>query len=360
MVQPAQELILKQKPHFQILDGLRGIAAIAVVIFHFMEFVSPDYKKNFIGHGFLAVDFFFCLSGFVIAYAYHERMAKIGIWEFLKSRIIRLHPMVVFGSVLGLIGLLLDPFINHVIKEGAGKITLIFLSSVFLIPYPAMKDRLFNLFSLNAPSWSLFWEYIANVFYALILYKTSRNILLFMVLLAAIALSYVSYHSGSLMGGWGGPTFWDGFARISYSFLAGLLMYQLNLKIKSKIGFLGLVLLLSAAFLMPFFEYSWLAELVVVLFYFPFIILLGAGATLSPRRTKICIFSGNISYPLYMIHYTAIWFFGDYYNSHDVSNIEAALIITISTIILIAISYLVLIVYDQPIRRYLTSKRKSN
>src|SRR3978361_1115233 len=97
--------ILRTKQHFEILDGLRGVAALAVVTFHFMEWVyTPD--KNFIGHGFLAVDFFFCLSGFVIGYAYDDRIGKMGILEFFKSRIIRLHPLVISGSVLGVIGFL--------------------------------------------------------------------------------------------------------------------------------------------------------------------------------------------------------------------------------------------------------------
>src|SRR4051812_30959528 len=102
--------ILKTKRHFEILDGLRGIAALAVVIFHFMEWVFSDYSKNFIGHGFLAVDFFFCLSGFVIGYAYDSRIGKMGVGAFFKTRLIRLHPLVVLGSVLGLVGFLLDPF----------------------------------------------------------------------------------------------------------------------------------------------------------------------------------------------------------------------------------------------------------
>src|SRR6478735_11217573 len=100
--------ILKTKQHFEILDGLRGIAALAIVVFHFMEWVFSDPSKNFIGHGFLAVDFFFCLSGFVIGYAYDNRIDKIGVKEFFKSRLIRLHPLVIFGSVLGLVGFLLD------------------------------------------------------------------------------------------------------------------------------------------------------------------------------------------------------------------------------------------------------------
>src|SRR5881398_1551675 len=91
--------ILKTKKHFDLLDGLRGVAALAVVIFHFMEWVFSDYSENFIGHGFLAVDFFFCLSGFVIGYAYDNRIVKMGVGEFFKSRLIRLHPLVVLGSV---------------------------------------------------------------------------------------------------------------------------------------------------------------------------------------------------------------------------------------------------------------------
>src|SRR3954451_10493770 len=103
--------ILNTKQHFIILDGLRGIAALGVVVFHFMEWVFSDYSEDFIGHGFLAVDFFFCLSGFVIGYAYDNRIEKIGVKEFFTSRLIRLHPLVILGSVLGLLGFLIDPFL---------------------------------------------------------------------------------------------------------------------------------------------------------------------------------------------------------------------------------------------------------
>jgi peptidoglycan/LPS O-acetylase OafA/YrhL len=126
--------ILKTKQHFDILDGLRGIAALSVVVFHFTEFIYPNSSENFIGHGFLAVDFFFCLSGFVIGYAYDDRIGKMGVLEFFKSRIIRLHPLVILGSVLGLLGFLFDPFGGHPELYGAGKLMLIFLSSIYLFP----------------------------------------------------------------------------------------------------------------------------------------------------------------------------------------------------------------------------------
>ena len=193
---------LKPKQHFEVLDGLRGIAALAVVVFHFMEWVITDPTKNFIGHGFLAVDFFFCLSGFVIGYAYDDRIGKMGIVEFFKLRLIRLHPLVVLGSILGLAGFLFDPFVDTSDAYSAGRIFVIFLCSIFMVPYGVMEERAFNLFGFNALSWSLFWEYVANVFYALFLFKVYKRFLVVLALLAAVALYFVSFRAGNLLGGW--------------------------------------------------------------------------------------------------------------------------------------------------------------
>ncbi len=358
-MEKADRDILKTKQHFEILDGLRGIAALAIVVFHFMEWAYSDYSKNFIGHGFLAVDFFFCLSGFVIAYAYDDRIGRMGIAAFFTSRIIRLHPMVIIGSLLGLFSFLFDPFGGHPELYGTGKLVLIFLSSILLIPFPVMTERSFNLFSFNAPSWSLFWEYVANIFYAFILYRISRPYLLLLALISAVALCFVSFRAGSLMGGWAGENFWDGCARISYSFLAGLIIYRSNWIIKTKLGFIELSVLLALSFIMPFSKWNWLTEPMVVLFYFPLLIALGAGATLSQGLKNLCIFSGKISYPLYMTHYAAIWMFGNYYNGHKVTTTQLSLIITLGTILLTGIAYLIMIVYDIPVRKYLTEKRKS-
>jgi len=349
--------ILQTKQHFEILDGLRGIAALSVVTFHFMEWAYSDYSKNFIGHGFLAVDFFFCLSGFVIGYAYDDRIGKMGILEFFKSRIIRLHPLVILGSVLGLLAFLFDPFGGHPELYSTGKIVLAFLCSILLIPLPVIADRGFNLFSFNAPAWSLFWEYVANIAYAFVLCKVRRGYLLILTILSAMAICWVGYHSGNLMGGWSGPTFWDGSARISYSFLAGLLVYRSNWIIKNKLGFIGLAALLFLAFIMPFSKWNWLSEPLVVLFYFPLLIALGAGATLAPGLKKACIFSGKISYPLYMTHYAVLWMFGNYYASHKPGTMQLAFIIISALILLVAAAYFVMVVYDTPVRRYLGDVR---
>jgi peptidoglycan/LPS O-acetylase OafA/YrhL len=352
------EAILQTKQHFEILDGLRGVAAMSVVTFHFMEWAYTDYSNSFIGHGFLAVDFFFCLSGFVIGYAYDDRIAKMGVPEFFKSRIIRLHPLVISGSVLGLLAFLFDPFGGHPELYSAGRIFLTFLCSALLIPLPVIADRSYNLFSFNAPAWSLFWEYVANIAYAFVLCKIRRSYLLVLTLLSAVAICFVAYRSGNLLGGWSGGTFWDGCARISYSFLAGLLVYRSNRIIKNKLGFFGLAVLLFLAFLMPFSKWNWLSEPLVVLFYFPLLITLGAGAILKPGLKKICVFLGNISYPLYMTHYAVLWMFGNYYGTHKPGTGQLSLIIIVSLILLVGLSYLVMVLYDIPVRKYLTDRRK--
>jgi len=349
--------ILKTKQHFEILDGLRGIAALAIVMFHFMEWVYADYSKDFIGHGFLAVDFFFCLSGFVIAYAYDDRMEKMGLVEFFKSRIIRLHPLVISGSVLGLLAFLFDPFGGHPELYSTCKIIVAFICSVLLIPFPVIADRGLNLFSFNAPSWSLFWEYVANIIYAMVLCRICRSYLLLLTIISAMAICFVCYRSGNLLGGWSGPTFWDGSARVSYSFLAGLLIYRSDWIIKNKLGFIGMAFLLFLAFIMPFSQWNWLSEPLIVLFYFPVLIALGAGADLTAGLKKICMFSGKISYPLYMTHYAVLWMFGNYYTSHQPGSLQLTLIITAGVILTVGASYLVMIFYDIPVRKYLSDKR---
>ena len=353
--------LLKTKKHFEILDRLRGVAAISVVLFHFMEIIYLP-KENFIAHSFMAVDFFFCLSGFVIAYAYDSRIEKIGVWQFIKLRLIRLHPLVVIGSVLGLLTFLIDPFSDFYSTYGFGKTVLLFFSSVFLIPYPVMSERFFNLFNLNAPAWSLFWEYVANIFYVVVLYRLGRNTLQIFTFIAAGLICFIAFKSTNLMGGWSGPTFWDGGARVLYSFLVGMLIYRSNWAIKNNIGFLGLSALLFLAFIVPFNDnYNWLTEPLIVLIYFPVLVALGAGATLKPKLEPLCKLSGEISYPLYMTHYPFIWIFLTYVVTVKPDMSLLKITVPIFLLLLIVFAYLVMRFVDVPIRNYLKNKwLKSN
>lgn len=351
--------ILTTKQHFEILDGLRGVAAIAVVIFHFMEFIVPDYHDNFIAHGYLAVDFFFCLSGFVIAYAYDNRLGKMGMWQFFKLRLIRLHPLVIIGSALGLVAFVFDPFSN-LYDVYSGKTFLMFIASCFLIPYPLVHERYFNFFHLNPPTWSLFWEYVANIFYALIFVRLRKPALWILTIIAAILVCSEAYRSTYLGVGWGGDNFTGGGIRVFYSFLAGMLVYRMNWIIKSKVGFFGLSLLLMIAFLVPFSsKINYITDPVIVLFYFPLLIALGAGAVLTPFSHKICTFSGDISYPLYMVHYPFLWMLLSYLEQKKLSMNDMIVITCVGTVFLIVFAYLIMIKIDIPVRTYLRSKLKT-
>lgn len=352
--------LLATKQHFQILDGLRGVAAIAVVIFHFMEFIVPDYKDNFIAHGYLAVDFFFCLSGFVIAYAYDNRIEKTGVVTFLKLRLIRLHPLVIIGSILGLLCFMLDPF-SDLFNVYAGKTFLMFIMSCLLIPYPLVKERYFNLFHLNPPTWSLFWEYVANIFYAYVFVRLRKPALWVLTVIAAILLCYEAHRSTYLGVGWGGDNFWGGGIRVFYSFLAGMLIYRSNWIIRSRLGFLSLSILLLLAFLTPFnAALNWLIDPLIVLLYFPFLIMLGAGAQLRSVFKKACVFSGEISYPLYMIHYPFLWLFLSYIEKNKPGMNEMIIFTCIGSLFLIAFAYFIMIKVDIPLRAWLKSKVKRN
>lgn len=347
-----------QKQHFLVLDGLRGVAAIIIVLFHFMEWLITNFEENFIGHGFLAVDFFFCLSGFVIAYAYDEKIKAIGLQKFFIARLIRLQPMVVIGSVLGLVGLLWSPFSDGE-NYSIGQLAKLFITSILLIPYPVLPERAYNLFSINAPAWTLFWEYIANIAYALFLFKIRKNALYLLLFIFAVYLIYLSYTYGNLAGGWSKDNWEVGGIRLGYSFCAGLLIYRNRLMIPNKSGFFLPTLMLLLALFMPFFTFNWLVEAIIVIFYFPLIIALGAGTMLNKSLEGTCRLLGNLSYPLYMTHYCVIWAFGAYLQSPHFDKQSIGYIIAVGTVILIAFGYLVMKFVDIPIRKQLTRSTNS-
>ncbi|AYL99441.1 acyltransferase family protein [Mucilaginibacter celer] len=347
---------LQSRQHFPILDGLRGVAAIAVVIFHFMEIAVPDYHQSFIAHAYLAVDFFFCLSGFVIAYAYDERLKQIGVWRFIRLRLIRLHPLVVIGSVIGLVAFVFDPF-NDLYDTYATKTFGMFVASCLMIPYPLVHERYFNLFHLNPPTWSLFWEYIANVFYALVLVKISNKILWALALVATALLCFEANRAGYLGVGWGGDSFAGGGIRVFYSFIAGILVYRSGSVIKSRAGFAGISILLLLVFMIPFAEKTNpYVDCAAAIILFPLLVAFGAGAVLKPAYAAICKFSGEISYPLYMIHYPFIWLFMSWVELKKPSLNQMTIVILFGVPLLIALAYTIMIWLDLPIRKYLKLK----
>jgi peptidoglycan/LPS O-acetylase OafA/YrhL len=279
----------------------------------------------------------------------------MGLRTFLKARLIRLHPLVVLGAVLGLIAFYANPF-GVTPGYGPGKVALMFAASLLLIPYGAMKERSQNVFSLNAPAWSLFWEYVANVVFAIALYRINRRLLAVLTIVAAVLLCWTGYRAGNLSGGWSARNFWDGGARVAFSFMAGLLVYRMGWRLRTRLGFAALSVLLVAALAMPYATGGWIREAAVIILYFPLLIALGAGAAVSPRMERLCRFSGDLSYPLYMTHYAVIWIWGDFAVKHKLATGGMGPDVICGVTIMVAFAYFVMVAYDKPVRAYLRAR----
>jgi len=152
------------KSHYKILDGLRGVASIMVISMHVMEiFAGGDYTKMYINHGYLAVDFFFLLSGFVIGHAYDDRWSKISLKDFFKRRLIRFHPMRLVGMTIGAICFYFgasDVLFLNISTTPIWRLIIVMLIGYTLIPVPLSLDirGWAEMHPLDGPAWTLFFE----------------------------------------------------------------------------------------------------------------------------------------------------------------------------------------------------------
>jgi peptidoglycan/LPS O-acetylase OafA/YrhL len=363
---------IDSKKHLLILDALRGIAAIMVIIMHTFElFCKGDYHKLFINHGYLAVDFFFMLSGYVMAHAYDDRWNTMTIRDFFKRRLIRLHPLIILGMTLGAIFFFFqksDVFPN-IANTSVAQLLLTLVIGYTLIPVPVSMDikGWTEMHPLNGPAWSLFLEYIANILHALILRKLSNRILFILVCIAAAASFHLvlTNKSGDFIGGWSftPEQLRVGFTRLLFPYMAGMLLRRMVALKAGKNTFLLTGLLLITVLSMPRiggYNNVWtngLYEAIVVVFVFPMIIYLGAIGEVKHRITeKICTFLGDISYPLYITHFPFICMYYAWTYNNNIT-IEQGAPIGIALIIgCIAFAYAALKWYDLPLRKWLANK----
>src|SRR5574343_118146 len=368
------------KRHFGILDGLRGVAAVMVVLFHILEtFTGGDHAKQIINHGYLAVDFFFLLSGYVIGYAYDDRWGKMTLGGFFKRRLIRLHPMIILGMVIGAILFYFQksPIFPGIENTSISQLLLIFLIGCTLLPVPLSMDirGWTEMHPLNGPAWSLFYEYVANILYGLIFRRASKLILSLFVLAAGVALIHyaVTSEHGDLIGGWAlEPTqIRVGLTRLLYPFFAGLLLSRITKPGNINNAFLYAAFLLILALSLPHWgspDTKWvngLYDALMVVFLFPLIVFIGASGDLKEGVLfRISRFLGDISYPLYIIHYPFMywfmaWSFKNQAELLDGSSAGMIKLVAVATGIFIATiltAYLSLRLYDLPVRKWLTRK----
>lgn len=284
------------------LDGLRGVAALAVLALHL-----PPLDR-FVPHAYLAVDLFFMMSGFVIAHAYERRLLDgWSVTAFVRTRVIRLWPLYLLGTAIGaavFAGVASGP-------DGWAALGLLVAAAVLMIPLPLGADV--QIFNLNRPAWSLFFEMIANLLYAIFARKLTDRVLTMLIALGAIAIgvTFLPADSGSL--GHHGDSLAEGAARILFAFPVGVLLHRfwrrgrLTFRWPAGVAF-GLFVMVM---LLPDLDgWNGLMDAVTVLALLPLITVAAITARLSPRMSRVAGLMALMSYPLYILHGPILMGFG--------------------------------------------------
>ena len=388
---------LASKPRYEILDGLRGVAAMLVVGYHLFETYYHGAPDQPINHGYLAVDFFFVLSGFVIGYAYDDRWNKMSTWSFFKRRLIRLHPMVIFGTLIGALFFYFGgssdfPLIN---STPWWLVVVVMLWGFTMIPMPQSMDirGWGETNPLNGPAWSLQWEYLANILYALVIRRLSKAALavcvaVFAVLTVILCLNIDvtgfleerSWAMYTVVGGWSltPDQLQVGATRLLYPFFCGLLLSRLmnggskfftlhSSLFTLKNGFWWCSLLILVLLCMPWMglgtegDSRWtngLYEAFCIIVCFPLIVAIGAGSSVTGSKSSaINRFLGEISYPLYITHYPLIYMQMAWATNHKDAPLGTHILVAVSIFILaILLAYGAYRLYDLPVREWLKHK----
>lgn len=395
-----ENVYLASKPRYEILDGLRGVAALMVIVFHLFETYAKGQQT--INHGYLAVDFFFVLSGFVIGYAYDDRWNKMTTWGFFKRRLTRLHPMVIMGTVIGAcLFFFSSTAFKMVTTIPMWKFMVAFVMALFMIPTgPKMDIRGWQeMNSFNGANWTLTLEYVANILYAFVLRRLPKIAIAVLCVIAAFftldltlgwdvfgffPVKEFTRPDGTVMH-FGGPQFhvkggWSltaqqlyiGFTRLAYPFLCGLLISKIlpgritesnpsGSPIHLKGGFWWAALAIVVIFSIPCITgkdgiANGLYQAVCILLVFPLLVLIGAGSkTTDPTSTKICRWLGDISYPIYITHYPLIYLQMEF--ARQCKDAPTWMHIAVSAgvfVLAIILAWGTYKMYDVPVRQWLT------
>ncbi len=342
---------------FHTLDGLRGVAALAVAVIHITGFTH----RNFLGgrhivFGGLAVDFFFVLSGFVIAHAYGRKLTQgMGLGGFLRVRIIRLWPLYVLAIAIAVAQFGVERWLTPNVWTWKS-LGLVALTSLVMIPAPLFGFNNEPMFLLNPATWSLAAEMIVNTIYAAMARHLGGARLLILCAIAGGVLlwRFLHHHGGSIGVEWSGLDI--ALARAAYGFFMGVLIYRLHESRPCRFALNGWLLIVPlAVMLLGPTDPGWRPwyEPISALLVFPMIVYVGASSRLDAVSRRICLFFGGISYALYVLHSplgrTAEWTAGLLHQSLSSDLADFGLLAAF-----VIAAFVADIVYDQPVRKALT------
>jgi peptidoglycan/LPS O-acetylase OafA/YrhL len=287
---------------FHTLDALRGVAAVGVVAFHMGGVFAPISVPG----GYLAVDLFFMMSGVVLSHAYESRFqADMGTFDFMRARLIRLYPLYLIGALLGIAVTLAsllgrnsgnwDP--SSLLR--AALLALLFLPNVFATPVN-------QLFPLNIPCWSLFFEVLVNLLFVVFWPGlTSRRLIVLSLLTGGAVILAVANH-GSVDQGSDASSFLVGMARTVFGFSVGVLIARRTPRVPrgtSDLRVLAIVAVVAIAIAgWPQGGMRAIWDAVCVLVVFPLIVYFGTLIDPGRRLSRIATFLGVTSYALYVLH----------------------------------------------------------
>lgn len=375
------------KPHYELLDGLRGVAALLVVFHHVFEGYAfagsvggvGDGTLTHLNHGYLAVDFFFLLSGFVIGYAYDDRWPRgFTMRDFFSRRLIRLHPLVVLAAVVGLVCFLLqgcEQWDGSSVPLSMAMLAL--LCAMFMIPaWPGGPYEVRGngeMFPLNGPAWSLFFEYIGNILYALFIHRLSTRVLTGLTVVLGVVLAWMAVgdvtQTGMFGVGWtlDGLNFWGGLVRMAFPYALGMLIARRFHPVKVRGAFWIASATMAILFMVPYIPgktpvcLNGVFEAVCIIIVFPILLWLGASDRPAGRRMKaVYRFLGNLSYPLYILHYPLFYLFYAWLirtQTYTPGTSWGPALLTVAGSVVLA--WLAMSFYDIPVRRWLTRRMRS-
>ncbi|WP_183864323.1 MULTISPECIES: acyltransferase [unclassified Rhizobium] len=336
--------------HYVALDGVRGIAAISVLLFHLERWLNvPGLAAN----GNLAVDMFFTLSGFVLAVAYSERVHKMNLWDFFVMRAVRLMPLIMLATIISC---------SYVLLRAVWQTNDIVLSTVAIalftgalnIPYFHAPFNIGGpqLFPLNGPQFSLFLEVVANVAWWAVRFGPQIAIAVLTFVVSAICVIVFG------IGGDTTETFWLGFAHVGSSFALGVLIFHLDRMItRRRTRLVGsLFWCLTALMLLVFYvpvEATFTLKLFWKFVLAPALVWAGAYVTLNKTQEGVARYLGDLSYPIYALHYPLFcWVNGTLQAATGVK--EPIVEVPLVVVTVIIASDVALRLFDRPVRLFLS------
>jgi peptidoglycan/LPS O-acetylase OafA/YrhL len=344
---------MSAKQHYATLDGLRGLAAIVVVVLHIFQ---PFGLMVLMQQAYLAVDFFFLLSGFVIAYAYQNRLRTgLSVAGFVQIRLRRLYPLALVGLICSFMIFVVKHLSTHAAITSAAMYALV--SGLLLCPSAwSLEHGWEGPFPYNPPAWSLFWEFAVNIVYAWIAPRLTRRALTAVVAISGIGLLARDYVLGSIVEGQAWATFYGYAARVTFPFFCGVLLYNLHASARRQVfhrAATPLMLGLVGTLLLPLSRFGPTLAVVVV---FPAIVFVGALDEPSPRVGTLCLALGRISYPVYILHWPVLKVFANYFFSHNLTGLRLYVGFVLELLAAIAFAYCAMIFIDDPVRAFLNRR----